>query len=185
MIDSLIARMNESLDEAQGQVRDLLYYTLERVLRSVYESFQHVVSQSMRAAARADSPSPSRSKLSSLTALEIQHSRRAVAEFETRLNSLTLNGQLIAAIRRGLKSGSDTVSLDPKLFAEVSSCLRTNHTFDQFVMQLKRLDGLQDQYREEIIAAVKTAVEPFRSLYYVKINFVRYLKGLKKFQGTY
>jgi len=46
------------------------------------------------------------------------------------------------------------------------------------------LPGLEDQGREEIIAELKTAVEPFRSLYYVKINYVRYLKGLGNFQKS-
>jgi hypothetical protein len=31
---------------------------------------------------------------------------------------------------------------------------------------------------------VHTPVEPFRSLYYVKINYVRYLKGLRNLQKT-
>ena len=55
---------------------------------------------------------------------------------------------------------------------------------DDFVGHLERVSGLEDQGREEIITELKTSVEPFRSLYYVKINYVRYLKGLRNFQKS-
>ena len=38
--------------------------------------------------------------------------------------------------------------------------------------------------RDEFVAELKTLVEPLRSLYYVKINYVRYLKGLRNFQKS-
>lgn len=38
--------------------------------------------------------------------------------------------------------------------------------------------------RDEFVAELKTSVEPLRSLYYVKINYVRYLKGLRNFQKS-
>ena len=73
---------------------------------------------------------------------------------------------------------------DPELFARISAGLRSDVVMDDFVGHLERVSGLEDQGREEIITELKTSVEPFRSLYYVNINYVRYLKGLRNFQKS-
>jgi hypothetical protein len=182
MSDSIFKDMSEKLGEEHGRNRDLLYLALERVMRAIYESFQHVVKKSTKSA--GEDSSHSAHNLRSLIAAEIQQARKAVAEFETKLNKQKLSGQIISSVRRGLKSGSDSVTMDAKLFAEVSGGLRGDRTLEQFLIHLKNVPGLLDQDREEVITTVKTAIEPFRSLYYAKINYVRYMKGLKKFQES-
>ncbi len=117
-----------------------------------------------------------------LIELEVQHSRTAAAKLETKLSSLQLTGQLITSIRNTLKSGTDSIKIDPKMFSEICAGLRGDHTFAKFSAHLRRIAGLEDFQREEVISAVKTSIEPFRSIYYGKITFVRYMKGLKIFQ---
>ena len=70
---------------------------------------------------------------------------------------------------------------DPQVFVEISGGLRSDFTFEKFVAHLKQVSVLDNQQREEVIAALKTSVEPFRVMYYSKINFVRYHKGLTIF----
>jgi hypothetical protein len=176
--------LNKRLDEDQTRIQDLLYFATERVMRTVYESFQHEVKRSMKGRGPSDRRSTAGRDLGALIREEIKMSTRAVAEFETKLKRQQLNGQIIAAIRRLLKTRWDFVQSDPELFAGISAGLRGDVMMEDFVGHLKRVPGLEDQAREEIIATLKTSVEPFRSLYYVKINYVRYLKGLSNFQKS-
>lgn len=176
--------LGNRLGEDQARIRELLYFAVERVMRTVYESFQHEVKNSMRSAASSDRRVASGRDLGALISEEVKMSTTAVAEFETKLKRQQLNGEIIAAIRRLLKTRWDFVKSDPELFAGISAGLRTDVVMDDFVGHLERVSGLEDQGREEIITELKTSVEPFRSLYYVKINYVRYLKGLRNFQKS-
>jgi len=184
MTGYIFTAMNKRLGEDQARVRELLYFAIERVMRTVYESFQNEVKKNMRGGApSADQVSAGRD-LGALIREEIKMSTTAVAEYETKLNKQQLNGQIIGTVRRLLKTRWDFVKSNPELFAGISAGLRGDVMMDDFVGHLKRVPGLEDQGREEIIAELKTCIEPFRSLYYVKINYVRYLKGLKNFQKS-
>lgn len=176
--------LNNRLAEDQERTRELLYFAVERVMRTVYESFQHEVKSSVRGATSSDRHVASGRDLGALISEEIKMSTTAVAEFETKLKRQPLNGEIIATVRRLLKNRWDFVKSDPELFAGISAGLRTDLVMDDFVGHLERVSGLEDQGREEIITELKTSVEPFRSLYYVKINYVRYLKGLRNFQKS-
>jgi hypothetical protein len=184
MTGHIFNAMNKRLGEDQARLRELLYFAVERVMRTVYESFQHEVKKNMKGGAPSDRRLSSGRDLGALIREEIKMSTTAVAEFETKLNRQQLNGQIIATIRRLLKTQWDFVRSDPELFTGISAGLRGDAMMEDFVGHLKRVPGLEDQGREEIIAALKTSVEPFRSLYYVKINYVRYLKGLRNFQKS-
>jgi hypothetical protein len=176
--------MNKRLGDDQARVRELLYFAVERVMRTVYESFQHEVKKTMKGGAPNERRLSAGRDLSALIREEIKMSTTAVAEFETKLNRQQLNGEIIATIRRLLKTRWDFVRTDPELFAGITAGLRGDVMMEDFVGHLKRVPGLEDQGREEIIAELKTSVEPLRSLYYVKINYVRYLKGLRNFQKS-
>jgi hypothetical protein len=176
--------MNKRLGEGQARVRDYLYFALERVMRTVYESFQHEVQRNVTGRAPAEPLRAAGRELAALIGEEIRMSTRAVAEFETKLNRQPLTAELIAEIRRLLKIRWDFVKSDPKLFAEIGAALRSDIVLEDFAGGLKRVAGLEDQEREEIIATLKTSMEPFRSLYYVEINYVRYLKGLRNFERS-
>ncbi len=176
--------MNKRLGEDQARVRELLYFAVERVMRTVYESFQYEVKKNMKGGAPNERRLSAGRDLSALIREEIKMSTTAVAEFETKLNRQQLNGEIIATIRRLLKTRWDFVRTDPELFAGITAGLRGDVMMEDFVGHLRRVPGLEDQGREEIIAELKTSVEPFRSLYYVKINYVRYLKGLRNFQKS-
>jgi len=176
--------MNKRLGEGQARIRELLYFAIERVMRTVYESFQHEVKKNMRGEASSERLRSAGRDLGALIREEIKMSTTAVAEFENKLNRQQLNGDMIAIIRRLLKTRWDFVKLDPELFTGISAGLRGDVTMEAFVRHLRRVPGLEDQGREEIIAELKTSVEPLRSLYYVKINYVRYLKGLRNFQKS-
>ncbi len=184
MTGYIFTAMNKRLGEEQAGIRELLYFAIERVMRTVYESFQHEVKRNQKGGAAMDSQLSAGRDLGALIREEIKMSTTAVAEFETKLNRQPLNGQIIAAIRRLLKTRWDFVKSDPELFAGISAGLRGDVKMEDFVGHLRRVPGLEDQGREEIIAELKTALEPFRSLYYVKINYVRYLKGLRNFQKS-
>jgi len=176
--------MNKRLGEDQAKTRELLYFAIERVMRTVYESFQHEVKKNMRGGAPSELQRKAGRDLAALIREEIKASTRAVAEFETKLNRQPLNSQIIDTIRRLMKSRWEFVKSNPDLFAGISAGLRGDVVLEDFIGHLKRVSGLEDQWREEMIAEIKTAVEPFRSLYYVKINYVRYLKGLRNFQKS-
>ncbi len=176
--------MNKRLGEGQARTRDLLYFAVERVMRSVYESFQHEVKRNIRAGAPSESELSVGRDLAALIREEIKMSTSAVAEFETKLNRQQLNSQIINTIRRIMKTRWEFVKSNPELFAGISAGLRHDVVMEDFVGHLKHVSGLEDQWREEIITELKTSVEPFRSLYYVKINYVRYLKGLRNFQKS-
>jgi hypothetical protein len=184
MTGYIFTAMNKRLGEEQASIRELLYFAIERVMRTVYESFQHEVKRNQKGGAAIDRQLSAGRDLGALIREEIKMSTTAVAEFETKLNRQPLNGQIIAAIRRLLKTRWDFVKSDPELFAGISAGLRGDVKMEDFVGHLRRVPGLEDQGREEIIAELKTGVEPFRSLYYVKINYVRYLKGLRNFQKS-
>ena len=176
--------MNKRLGNDQADIRDLLYFAVERLMRTVYESFQHVVKKSARNNGNGGFGSSAGSNLRTLISEEIKMATKAVAEYETKLNTQKLTGEIVAAIRKVLKSGFGSENADPELFAEICAGLRGDSSMEDFVVHLKRVKGLEDQPREEILAAMKTSMEPFRSLYYVKINYVRYLKGLRNFQKS-
>lgn len=176
--------LNKRLGEGQSRTRELLYFTLERVMRTVYESFQHEVKRNLKDGALSEHHRSIGRELGLLIREEVGSSTSAVAEFETKLNRQRLTGPIIATIRQLLKTRWEAVKSDPELFAEISAGLRVDVEMEEFVFHLKRVPGFEDQAREEVIAALKTSVEPFRSLYYVKINYVRYLKGLRNFQKT-
>ncbi len=184
MTGYVFTAMNNRLGEDQARIRELLYFAIERVMRTVYESFQHEVKRNQKGGAAIERQNSAGRDLGALIREEIKMSTTAVAEFETRLNRQQINGEVIAAIRRLLKTRWEFVKSDPELFAGISAGLRGDVMMEDFVSHLKRVPGLEDQGREEIIAELKTAVEPFRSLYYVKINYVRYLKGLRNFQKS-
>lgn len=184
MTGYIFTSMNNRLGEDQARIREMLYLAVERVMRTVYESFQQTVKNTMKGKAPTDRHLSAGRDLSTLISEEVKMSTTAVAEFETKLKRQQLNGQNIATIRRFLKTRWDIVKSDPELFAGISGGLRNDMVMDDFVGHLGRVSGLEDQAREEIIAEVKTSVEPFRSLYYVKINYVRYLKGLRNFQKS-
>lgn len=176
--------MNKRLGDDQARIRELLYFAVERVMRTVNGSFQNEVKRNMRGESPGDRQLAAGRDLGALIREEIKMSTSAVAEFETKLNRQPLNGQIIDTIRRLLKTRWDFVKSDPEFFAGISAGLRGDVVMEDFVGHLRRVSGFEDQGREEIIAELKTAVEPFRSLYYVKINYVRYLKGLKNFQKS-
>jgi len=184
MTGYIFTAMNKRLGEEQTRARELLYFAIERVMRTVYESFQYEVKRNMHGGASSEHQVAAGRDLGALIREEIKMSTTAVAEYETKLNKQPLNRQIIVAVRRLLKSRWDFVKSDPELFAGISAGLRGDVTMDDFVSHLRRVPGLEDQGREEIIAELKTSVEPFRSLYYVQINYVRYLKGLKNFQKS-
>lgn len=182
MTGYIFTSMNKRLGDDQVRTRELLYFAIERVMRTVYESFQSEVKRNLSGGAPSERYRAAGRDLGALIREEIRLSTKAVAEFETKLNRQQLTGQLVDVIRRMLKTRWDFVRSSPELFAEIGAGLRTNVEWDDFVGHLKRVSGLEDQAREEIVAALKTSVEPFRSLYYVKINYVRYLKGLRNFE---
>ncbi len=184
MTGYIFTALNKRLGEDQARIRELLYFAVERVMRTVYESFQHEVKKNMRGEAPSERLRSAGRDLGALIREEIKMSTSAVAEFETKLNKQQLNGDMIAIIRRLLKTRWDFIKSDPELFAGISAGLRGDVTMEVFVRHLRRVTGLEDQGREEIIAELKTSVEPLRSLYYVKINYVRYLKGLRIFQKS-
>jgi hypothetical protein len=184
MTGYIFTAMNKRLGEEQTRVRELLYFAIERVMRTVYESFQFEVKRNMHGGAPSEHQVSAGRDLGALIREEIKMSTTAVAEYETKLNKQPLGGQIIVTVRRLLKTRWDFVKSDPELFAGISAGLRGDVMLDDFVSHLRRVPGLEDQGREEIIAELKTSVEPFRSLYYVKINYVRYLKGLKNFQKS-
>jgi len=184
MTGYIFKAMNKRLGEGQAETRELLYFAIERVMRTVYESFQIEVKKSMRGGAPSDRQLTAGRDLGALIREEIKMSTTAAAEYETKLNRQPFNGEIIATIRSLLKTRWDFVKSDPELFAGISAGLRGDVTLEAFVYHLKRVTGLDDQGREEVIAELKTSVEPLRSLYYVKINYVRYLKGLRNFQRS-
>jgi hypothetical protein len=176
--------MNKRLGEDQTRTRELLYFAVERVMRTVYESFQHEVKRNMRGGSPSESELSVGRDLAALIREEIKMSTSAVAEFETKLNRQQISSQIIDTIRRIMKTRWEFVKSNPELFADISAGLRHDVVMEDFIGHLKRVSGLEDQWREEIITELKTSVEPFRSLYYVKINYVRYLKGLRNFQKS-
>jgi hypothetical protein len=176
--------MNKRLGEDQVKIQELLYFALERVMRTVYESFQREVKNQLAGGEAKESQRAAGRDLGALIREEIKASTTAVADFETKLKGQPLTGQIIAVVRRLMRTRWEFVKSDPELFAAISAGLRTDDVMDDFVLHLNRVPDLEDQQREEIIATLKTSVEPFRSLYYVKINYVRYLKGLRNFQKS-
>ena len=184
MTGYIFTTLNNRLGEEHGRVRELLYFAVERVMRTVYESFQNEVKRNMSAGAPRERNIAAGRELPALIREEIKMSTTAVAEYETKLNRQPLNGELITTIRRLLKTKWDFVRSNPELFTGISAGLRSNVEMGDFIYHLKRVPGLEDQQREEIVAALKTSTEPFRSLYYVKINYVRYLKGLRNFEKS-
>jgi hypothetical protein len=184
MTGYIFTAMNNRLGEDQARVRELLYFTIERVMLTVYDSFQHEVKRSMRGKAQGETQLPAGRDLGALIREEIRFSTSAVADVETKLNQQELTGQIIATIRQLLMTRWEFAESEPELYAAIGAGLRSDAVMVDFFDHLKGLPGLEDQLREEIITELKTAVEPFRSLYYVKINYVRYLKGLRKFQSS-
>lgn len=176
--------MNKRLGEDQARTREMLYFAVERVMRTVYESFQHEVKRNTKGGVSSDRQLSFGRDLGALIREEIKMSTTAVAEFETKLNRQQLNGPIIATIRGLLKTRWDFVKSEPELFAGISAGLRGDMVMEDFAYHLRRVSGLEDQGREEIITVLRTSVEPFRSLYYVKINYVRYLKGLRNFEKS-
>jgi hypothetical protein len=184
MTGYIFTAMNKRLAEDQTKIRDLLYFALERVMRTVYESFQYEVKRNLTGGVDKERQLAAGRDLAALIREEIKMSTKAVAEFETKLNRQPLNGPIITTIRGLLKTRWDFVKSDPELFTGISAGLRGDMAMEDFVGHLKRVAGLEDQGREEILATLKTSVEPFRSLYYVEINYVRYLKGLRNFEKS-
>lgn len=176
--------MNKRLGEDQERTRELLYFAVERVMRTVYESFQQEVKKHVRGGTPGEGGLPAGRDLGALIREEIKASTTAVAEFETKLKQQQFNAELITIVRRLLKTRWEFVRSEPELFAAISGGLRTGVSMEEFAGHLRLTAGLEDQHREEVIATLKTTVEPFRSLYYVKINYVRYLKGLRNFQKS-
>ncbi len=179
----LFDKMNSKLGDIQSRYRDLIYLTFEKVLNKIYQSFQVFVNEVTRSKRSNTGNGLADIDLKALFEREMQRTNSMIAELETGLNSLQFDANVISLIKARLKAGEIASVSDPKVFVEVSAGLRTDSTFEQFVAHLKRATNIDNQQREEIITSLKTSVEPFRVMYYSKINFVRYLKGLTIFQA--
>lgn len=179
----LFAQLNEWLGEDQGEYRDFLYTAFEKVLNKVYQSFRTFVRQAS-GIGQAGVAGLAGANLATTIKLEIQRTNQMIASLQTMLTSMKMSSGISNLIRSRLRGGDFSVAADPDLFINISSGLRADFTFEQFVEHLRSLSDLDPQFREEILAYIKNRIEPFRSLYYAKINHVRYFKGLSNFQSS-
>lgn len=174
----VFARLMAAVAQEDGRTQDHLYYVVERLLRQVYDSFKTFIVAYKKRAMDTDALDA----VSGVIELEIRATQTVTAQFEQQIRSQPLTPVLVQRIKSLLRSDTVKGASGPDAFVAVSGGLRGDTRFAGFLSHLKSSPDLDDQVADEVAVAVKTTVEPFRSLYYVAITLVRYLKGLQNFK---
>jgi hypothetical protein len=174
----LFTWLMEAVRTENTRKQDHIYFMVECLLGQIYESFKVFIVAFRRRATEIGSLDT----VASLVDLEIRSAQQVTAQFEQRLRVQPLTPALAGRIKELLRSQSFTGPDDTDAFVAVSAGLRGNTRFGDFLAHLKTVPGIDESVADRVAVAVKTAVEPLRSLTYVAITMVRYLKGLQNFK---
>ena len=104
------------------------------------------------------------------------------AQFERQVRAQPLTPALAGRIRDLLRSQAFAGLDSTDAFVAISAGLRGDTRFGDFLSHLKQIPGIEEHIADQAAVAIKTTIEPLRSLTYVAVMLVRYLKGLQNFK---
>lgn len=174
----VFARVMDAVKREDDRTLDDLYFVVERLLMQIYDSFKTFIAAYTRRAKETGNLDAVRS----IVDLEIRATQTPTAQLEQQIRAQSVAGVIGIRIKDLLRSEAVRGAADPEAFVAVSAGLRGDSDLGRFLAHLKSSPELEDHIADEVAVAVKTTVEPFRTLNYVAITLLRYLKGLQNFK---
>jgi hypothetical protein len=163
-------------EDSRGQ--DHIYFVVECLMGQVYDSFKVFIVAYRRRVAEIGALDA----VTGFVDLEIGSVQKVTAQFERQVRAQPLTPALAGRIRDLLRSQAFAGLDSTDAFVAISAGLRGDTRFGDFLSHLKQIPGIEEHIADQAAVAIKTTIEPLRSLTYVAVMLVRYLKGLQNFK---